>query len=43
MSGVAFVVGWIYAHSLDADRLMKGPYDPGEELGSDPRPSGRIK
>jgi hypothetical protein len=43
MSGVAFVVGWIYAHSPDADRLMKWPYDPGEELGSDPRPSGRIK
>ena len=28
MSGVAFVVGWIYAHAPDADRLMKGPYDP---------------
>jgi ABC-type uncharacterized transport system YnjBCD substrate-binding protein len=28
MSGVSFVVGWIYAHSADADRLIKGPYDP---------------
>ena len=28
MSGVAFVVGWIYANAPDADRLMKGPYDP---------------
>jgi ABC-type proline/glycine betaine transport system ATPase subunit len=43
MSDVAFVVGRIYAHSPDADRLMKGPDDPGEELGSDPRPPGRIK
>jgi len=36
MSGVAFVVGWIYAHSPDADRLMKGPYDPGIEKSWDP-------
>jgi ABC-type uncharacterized transport system YnjBCD substrate-binding protein len=28
MSGVAFVVGWIYAMAPDAERLMKGPYDP---------------
>src|SRR5580704_4518495 len=28
MSGVAFIVGWIYARAPDADRLMKGPYDP---------------
>src|SRR5260370_23630846 len=28
MSGVAFVVGWIYARSPNADRLMNGPYDP---------------
>jgi len=28
MSGVAFVVGWIYAHSPDTNRLIKGPYDP---------------
>lgn len=27
MSGVAFVVGWIYANAPDADRLIKGPYD----------------
>jgi ABC-type uncharacterized transport system YnjBCD substrate-binding protein len=28
MSGVSFVVGWIYADTSDADRLIKGPYDP---------------
>ena len=28
MSGVAFVVGWVYANTPDAERLMKGPYDP---------------
>src|SRR5260370_12302120 len=28
MSGGAFVVGWIYSKAPDADRLMKGPYDP---------------
>jgi len=28
MSGVSFVVGWIYAATPDADRLIKGPYDP---------------
>jgi ABC-type uncharacterized transport system YnjBCD substrate-binding protein len=28
MSGVAFVVGWIYANAPDAARLMDGPYDP---------------
>ena len=28
MSGVAFIVGWIYAHSPDTDQLIKGPYDP---------------
>jgi ABC-type uncharacterized transport system YnjBCD substrate-binding protein len=28
MSGVAFVVGWIYSMAPNADRLMKGPYDP---------------
>ena len=27
MSGVSFVVGWIYAYTPDADKLMKGPYD----------------
>ena len=27
MSGVAFVVGWVYANTPDAERLMKGPYD----------------
>src|SRR6266446_2354421 len=28
MSGVSFVVGWIYADTPDVDRLIKGPYDP---------------
>ena len=28
MSGVAFVAGWIYAFGGDADKLIKGPYDP---------------
>ena len=28
MSGVAFIVGWIYADAPNADRLIKGPYDP---------------
>ncbi len=28
MSGVSFVVGWIYANTPDAARLMGGPYDP---------------
>jgi ABC-type uncharacterized transport system YnjBCD substrate-binding protein len=36
MSGVAFVVGWIYAHSPDPNRLIKGPYDPNIERDWDP-------
>src|SRR5262249_16660428 len=28
MSGVSFVVGWIYADAPDRDRLIKGTYDP---------------
>lgn len=28
MSGVAFVFGWIYANTPDAQKLMNGPYDP---------------
>jgi putative spermidine/putrescine transport system substrate-binding protein len=27
MSGVAFVTGWIYAFSGDAEKMMKGPYE----------------
>jgi putative spermidine/putrescine transport system substrate-binding protein len=27
MSGVGFVIGWIYAFGGDADRLVQGPYD----------------
>jgi ABC-type uncharacterized transport system YnjBCD substrate-binding protein len=36
MSGVAFVVGWIYAHSPDPNRLIKGPYDAKIERDWDP-------
>jgi ABC-type uncharacterized transport system YnjBCD substrate-binding protein len=28
MSGVAFIVGWIYASSANPDQLIRGPYDP---------------
>jgi ABC-type uncharacterized transport system YnjBCD substrate-binding protein len=35
MSGVSFVVGWVYAHTPDADRLIKGPYDPDSKKGWD--------
>jgi ABC-type uncharacterized transport system YnjBCD substrate-binding protein len=35
MSGVAFVVGWIYANAPDAARLMDGPYDPEVKKGWD--------
>ena len=31
MSGVAFVVGWIYAGAPDPQRLIDGPYDKGAE------------
>jgi ABC-type uncharacterized transport system YnjBCD substrate-binding protein len=37
MSGVSFVVGWIYANGgTDMDRLMKGPYDKAIEANWDP-------
>jgi putative spermidine/putrescine transport system substrate-binding protein len=29
MSGVSFVMGWMYAYTDDAEQLMKGPYDEG--------------
>jgi len=35
MSGVAFVVGWIYAMAPDAEQLMNGPYDPKTEKSWD--------
>ena len=35
MSGVSFVVGWVYAHTPNADRLIKGPYDPDSKKGWD--------
>jgi ABC-type uncharacterized transport system YnjBCD substrate-binding protein len=35
MSGVSFVVGWVYANAGDAERLMKGPYDPETKKGWD--------
>ena len=31
MSGVGFVIGWVYANGGDADKLEKGPYDPADE------------
>jgi ABC-type uncharacterized transport system YnjBCD substrate-binding protein len=37
MSGVSFVVGWIYANGgTDMDRLMQGPYDKAIEASWDP-------
>ena len=36
MSGLSFVVGWIYAYAPDADKLMKGPYDAGVKASWDP-------
>jgi len=36
MSGVSFVVGWIYAHSPDTERLIKGPYNPDTKKSWDP-------
>jgi ABC-type uncharacterized transport system YnjBCD substrate-binding protein len=35
MSGVAFVVGWIYANAPDAAKLIDGPYDPEAKKGWD--------
>ncbi|MBM3546761.1 MAG: extracellular solute-binding protein [Alphaproteobacteria bacterium] len=31
MSGVSFVVGWVYAHSKDPNKLANGPYDAAEK------------
>jgi putative spermidine/putrescine transport system substrate-binding protein len=36
MSGVAFVVGWVYANTADADKLMKGPYEASTKANWDP-------
>jgi ABC-type uncharacterized transport system YnjBCD substrate-binding protein len=36
MSGVSFVVGWIYANGGDMERLMTGPYDRATEAKWDP-------
>src|SRR6185295_16567138 len=36
MSGVSFVVGWVYANAPGADKLMKGPYDAAAVKGWDP-------
>ena len=36
MSGVAFVVGWVYANTGDEDKLMKGPYDASTKAKWDP-------
>jgi ABC-type uncharacterized transport system YnjBCD substrate-binding protein len=42
MSGVAFVVGWVYANTADAERLMKGPYDASTKVKWDPA-LGKLK
>ncbi|MFX8899356.1 hypothetical protein ABTN01_19890, partial [Acinetobacter baumannii] len=36
MSGVSFVVGWVYAFSPGAGQLMTGPFDPKVEASWDP-------
>ena len=36
MSGVSFVVGWIYARTGQTERLMNGPYDPKLKSSWDP-------
>ncbi len=35
MSGVSFVVGWMYAYTGEADKLMNGPYDASVKDGWD--------
>jgi ABC-type uncharacterized transport system YnjBCD substrate-binding protein len=35
MSGVAFIVGWVYAYGPNPDKLMKGPYDPATKASWD--------
>lgn len=35
MSGVAFVVGWMYAYAGDTEQLMNGPYDEAVSAGWD--------
>lgn len=42
MSGVAFVTGWVYAFGGDADKLIKGPYDPAVKAGWD-KALGELK
>jgi len=36
MSGVSFVVGWVYANAGDSELLMKGPYRADEKNAWDP-------
>jgi ABC-type uncharacterized transport system YnjBCD substrate-binding protein len=36
MSGISFVVGWVYANSPSADVLMAGPYDAATKASWDP-------
>ncbi len=43
MSGVSFVVGWIYAYGTDAQRLSAGPYDKSVEKGWQQAPYEKLK
>jgi ABC-type uncharacterized transport system YnjBCD substrate-binding protein len=36
MSGVSFIVGWVYANAGDSELLMKGPYKADEKNAWDP-------
>ena len=42
MSGVGFVVGWIYANAPNAARLMSGPYDPAVKKGWEKALTGLV-
>ncbi len=42
MSGVAFVVGWMYAYGGMTEKLLAGPYDPSAKNGWD-APLARLK
>ena len=42
MSGVAFVVGWIYTYGGNTDQVINGPYDPAlKDTWDAPSPTSR--